>query len=129
MRGVALSAAVSAEHIIESEHASQLLACPSHTFRNIPICGANFVRFIPSELMFFTRNLQFSPPFDWVTRFVLPGVKRSGSEADHSRSFRVEVKNDWIYTSTPCDEIKDNYMDGACGTYVTQEGCALGNGG
>jgi hypothetical protein len=29
------------------------------------------------------------------------GVKRPGSEADHSPSTRAEVKNAWSYTSTP----------------------------
>jgi len=35
----------------------------------------------------------------WYSLF--PGVKRPGSEADHSRPSSAEVKNAWIYTSTP----------------------------
>jgi hypothetical protein len=34
--------------------------------------------------------------YSWVL-----GVKRPGSEADHSLPYRAEVKNTWIYTSTP----------------------------
>jgi hypothetical protein len=30
-----------------------------------------------------------------------PGVKRQGSEADHSPPTSAEVKKKWIYTSTP----------------------------
>jgi hypothetical protein len=33
--------------------------------------------------------------------FFSPGLKRSGSETDHSRPTSVEVKKTWIYTSTP----------------------------
>jgi hypothetical protein len=36
------------------------------------------------------------PPIHWV-----PGVKRQGREADHSPSNSAEVKQMWIYTSTP----------------------------
>jgi hypothetical protein len=36
------------------------------------------------------------PPIYWV-----PGAKRPGSEADHSPPTSAEVKNTWIYTSTP----------------------------
>jgi hypothetical protein len=32
---------------------------------------------------------------------LVPGVKRPGREADHSPSTTAEVKNTWIYTSTP----------------------------
>jgi hypothetical protein len=35
-------------------------------------------------------------PIQWV-----PGVKRPGSEADHSPSTSIKVKNTWIYTFTP----------------------------
>jgi len=73
MRGVVLSAAISTEDIIESEHAPQLLICPSHTLRNIQICGANFVKFIPSELVFFICNMWFSSSNDWVPMSVSPG--------------------------------------------------------
>jgi hypothetical protein len=34
-------------------------------------------------------------------RLFLPGVKRPGREADHSSQTSAEVKNTWIYTSTP----------------------------
>jgi hypothetical protein len=30
-----------------------------------------------------------------------PGVKRPGREADHSPPTSVEIKNTWVYTSTP----------------------------
>jgi hypothetical protein len=36
------------------------------------------------------------PPIQWVLE-----VKRPGREADHSPPFSAEVKNTWIYTSTP----------------------------
>jgi len=81
--------------------------------------GANFVKFIPSELIFLICNLRFSPHTDTVPRPVLHGVKRPGSEADRSRPSRDEVKNKWSYTFTPGDEIKDSDMGGACGTYET----------
>jgi hypothetical protein len=35
-------------------------------------------------------------PIQWV-----PGVKRPGRETDHSLPTSAEVKNTWIYTSTP----------------------------
>jgi hypothetical protein len=35
------------------------------------------------------------------TRGFFLGVKRPGREADHSRPSSAEVKNTWIYTSTP----------------------------
>jgi hypothetical protein len=35
------------------------------------------------------------PPIQWV-----PGVERSGREADHSPTTSAEVRNTWIYTST-----------------------------
>ena len=63
--------------------------------------------------MFLVCNLRFSPTIDWVLRPVLPGVKRPGSEADHSRPSSAEVKNKWSCTSTSGDEIKDNDMGGA----------------
>jgi hypothetical protein len=34
-------------------------------------------------------------------RGLSPGVKRQGSEADYSPPTSVEVRNTWIYTSTP----------------------------
>jgi len=37
----------------------------------------------------------------WVLREVLRGIKRPASEADHSFPPSAEVKNMWIYTSTP----------------------------
>jgi hypothetical protein len=37
----------------------------------------------------------------WVTGTLSLGVKRLGSEADHSPPSNTEVKNAWIYTSTP----------------------------
>jgi hypothetical protein len=44
------------------------------------------------------------PPIQWVERTLSPGVKRPGREADHSFPTNAEVKNKWIYTSTPpCD--------------------------
>jgi hypothetical protein len=41
------------------------------------------------------------PPFQWVPRALSPGVKRSGSEAERWPPTSAEVKNKWIYTSTP----------------------------
>ena len=78
--------------------------------------------------MLFNCNLRFNPPIDWVTKSVLPEVKRPGSEADHSCPSSAAVTNEWIYTSTPGDEIKDNDMGGACGTYRKHESCTLVNG-
>jgi hypothetical protein len=31
----------------------------------------------------------------------LPGVKKSGHEVDHSSPASAEIKNAWVYTSTP----------------------------
>jgi hypothetical protein len=41
------------------------------------------------------------PPIEWVPGALSLGVKRPGREADHSPSSSAEVKNAWIYTSTP----------------------------
>jgi hypothetical protein len=41
------------------------------------------------------------PPMKWVTWPLSLGVKRPGSEADHSPPAGAEVKKIWIYTSTP----------------------------
>jgi hypothetical protein len=42
------------------------------------------------------------PLIQWGTgRALSPGVKRPGYEADHSPPTSAEVKNTWIYTSTP----------------------------
>jgi len=35
-------------------------------------------------------------PIQWV-----PGLKRLGRKADHSSPSSAEVKNEWIYASTP----------------------------
>jgi hypothetical protein len=40
-------------------------------------------------------------PIQWVPGVLPPGVKRPGSEADHSPPASAEVKKIWIYTSTP----------------------------
>jgi hypothetical protein len=41
------------------------------------------------------------PPIQWVPGALSLGVKRPGSEADHSPPSSAEVKNEWSYTSTP----------------------------
>jgi hypothetical protein len=41
------------------------------------------------------------PPLQWVPGILSPGVKRSGREADHPPPTSAQVKNTWIYTSTP----------------------------
>jgi hypothetical protein len=41
------------------------------------------------------------PPIQWVPGALSPGVKRPGSETDHSPPTSAEVKKMWIYTSTP----------------------------
>jgi hypothetical protein len=46
----------------------------------------------------------WGPPsllIQWVTGALSSGVKLPGREADHSPPTSVEVKNTWIYTSTP----------------------------
>jgi hypothetical protein len=40
-------------------------------------------------------------PIQWVPGALSPEVKRPGREADHSPPTSAEVKNSWIYTSTP----------------------------
>jgi len=40
------------------------------------------------------------PHIQWVTEAIFPGVKRQGSEADHSPPPSTEAKNAWSYTST-----------------------------
>jgi len=40
------------------------------------------------------------PPIQWVAGALSLGVKRPGSEVDHSSS-SADVKNAWSYTSTP----------------------------
>jgi hypothetical protein len=41
------------------------------------------------------------PPIQWVTRALSLGAKQPGREADYCFPTSVEVKNTWIYTSTP----------------------------
>jgi hypothetical protein len=41
------------------------------------------------------------PPIQWVLGGLSTGVKRPGSEADHSPPASAEVKKMWIYTFTP----------------------------
>jgi hypothetical protein len=41
------------------------------------------------------------PSIQWVPGDISPGVKRQGNEANHSPTATAEVKNMWIYTSTP----------------------------
>jgi hypothetical protein len=43
------------------------------------------------------------PPIQWV-----PWVKRPGREAVHSPPTSAEVKNKWIYTSTPPDGVRSH---------------------
>jgi hypothetical protein len=67
------------------------------------ICGSNPGR---GKRYFSLQNVQTDsrahPDFYSMCRKVLfPGVKRLGSEADHSLACRAEVKNKWGYTSTP----------------------------
>jgi hypothetical protein len=40
------------------------------------------------------------PPIQWVSSGPFPGDKAAG-EADHSSPSSAEIKNTWIYTSTP----------------------------
>jgi len=60
------------------------------------------------------------------------GIKQLGSDADNSPPSRVEVKNEWGYTSTPLrafilnqycsgDKIEKNEMRGACSAYRGEE--------
>jgi hypothetical protein len=41
------------------------------------------------------------PPVQWLPWTLSQGVKRPGREDDQSPPTIVEVKNTWIYTSTP----------------------------
>jgi hypothetical protein len=41
------------------------------------------------------------PPVQWIPVVSSQGVKNPGLEADHSPAVGAEVKNTWIYTSTP----------------------------
>jgi hypothetical protein len=41
------------------------------------------------------------PPIQWVPGFLSLGIKRPGSEADHSSPSSALIKNAWSYTSTP----------------------------
>jgi hypothetical protein len=41
------------------------------------------------------------PPIQWISGALSLGVKWLGYEADHSPPSSAEVKNAWIYTSTP----------------------------
>jgi hypothetical protein len=40
-------------------------------------------------------------PIQWVQRDISPRIKRQGCEADYSPATTADVKNKWIYTSTP----------------------------
>jgi hypothetical protein len=41
------------------------------------------------------------PPIQWLAEALSPGVKQPEREADHLPPTSAEVKNTWIYTSTP----------------------------
>jgi hypothetical protein len=41
------------------------------------------------------------PPIQWAPGAISPRVNRPGREADHSPPNSADVKNTWIYTSTP----------------------------
>jgi hypothetical protein len=41
------------------------------------------------------------PPIQWISGTLYTGVKRPGREEDYSLPTSVEVKETWIYTSTP----------------------------
>jgi hypothetical protein len=41
------------------------------------------------------------PTIQWVSEALIPGVKRSGREADHLPPPSAEVKSPWSYTPTP----------------------------
>jgi hypothetical protein len=41
------------------------------------------------------------PPIQWVPGSLSLGVRRPGREADHSLPSSTEVKNEWIYNSSP----------------------------
>jgi hypothetical protein len=41
------------------------------------------------------------PPIEWVPEALSPGVKQQGHETGHSLPISSEVKEMWIYTSTP----------------------------
>jgi hypothetical protein len=46
-------------------------------------------------------GLMQSPPVQQLPAAFSTGIKRPGWEADHLLPRSVEVKNEWIYTSTP----------------------------
>jgi hypothetical protein len=41
------------------------------------------------------------PPIQWVSAALPPGVKRPECEAENSPPTSTEIKNRWVYTSTP----------------------------
>jgi hypothetical protein len=41
------------------------------------------------------------PPIQWILGALSSGVKQPGRETNHSLPTSAEVKNTWIYTSTP----------------------------
>jgi hypothetical protein len=47
------------------------------------------------------REVGVRVPVKWVPGALSPGIKRQGSEADHSPPTSADVKITWIYTSTP----------------------------
>jgi hypothetical protein len=40
------------------------------------------------------------PPTQWVSRYILPGVKQPAREVHHSPPTSAEVMNTWVYTPT-----------------------------
>jgi hypothetical protein len=55
------------------------------------------VRFPVGVRIFFSPR----PPIQRVMEALSPEIKRPGRESDHSTPASVEIKNTWIYTSTP----------------------------
>jgi hypothetical protein len=56
---------------------------------------------VPVGARIFFSLVPTQPPIQWVPGAISPRVKRSGREADHSPPTSAEVKNTWIYKSTP----------------------------
>lgn len=62
----------------------------------LPICANSF-----SSLQRPDRLVPPQSPIQWVPWALSPAVKRPVRKADHSHSCSCDVKNTWIYMSTP----------------------------
>jgi hypothetical protein len=72
----------------------------------LPICQTTRLHILRQQSLYFNMLADIFPTLPRrvlgpTQRALSPGVQRPGHEADHSPPTSADVKNTWIYTSTP----------------------------